>query len=156
MIRTQTVLVSVVALLLVGCNPITEWEQNPGLVRSKAELAGGATVFTYFAINTEAKAGAVHLREVVKVVAGIVDSFPSEGFAVFLPDVNKALETMMTGAAAEYLLPAKLLASVMLESLQHKADKDHWFDDKNAVADILSAYLSGVDAALVAYVKPDA
>ena len=154
--RNAVALFSVLAMLTCGCNIIDEWETNPALVRSKAELAGAATIYTYMAVQPEAKKGAEHLREVIKAIDGVVLSFPDEGFSVFLPDINKKLDEVMTGEAAPYLMPAKLLASVMLESLQQKADKDHWFDDKEAVSDILSGFLGGADDALAAYVvKPD-
>lgn len=143
--------------MLCGCNFVGEWEQNPALVRSKANLAGGAVVYAYLAVKPEAKAGAAHLREVVQAVKAVVASFPDEGFMVFLSDVNKKLERVMTGDAAAFLPSAKLLASVLLETLQQKADRNHWFDDKEAVTGILSSFLSGADEALVlvAYVKPD-
>jgi hypothetical protein len=154
--RNSIATMSILVLLMCGCNAIEEWENNPALVRSKAELAGGAAVYTYFSIKPDAKAGVEHLREVIKAIDGVVLSFPDEGFMVFLPDVNKKLEEVMKGDAAIYLPPAKLLASVLLESLQQKAEKDHWFDDKEAVSDILSAFLGGADDALAAYVvKPD-
>jgi hypothetical protein len=153
--RTTLLPVAAFALLVCSCNPIEEWEQNPALVRSKAELAGGAVVYTYFSAKPEAKAGAKHMRVVIQSIEGIVDSFPTEGFNTFLPEVNKKLEELMTGEAAVYLPPAKLLASILLETLQQKAEKDHWFDDADAVSDILSAFLSGADDAMAAYVKPD-
>jgi len=153
--RLMLTLPIVLAMLTCSCNVIDEWETNPALVKSKAELAGAATVYTFFSIKPDAKPGAKHLREVVTAINGIVSSFPSEGFAVFLPDVNKKLDEVMTGEAAPYLPMAKMLASVMLDSLQQKAEKDHWFDDKEAVADILSGFLSGADDALEAYVVPD-
>ena len=144
------------ALALCSCGSvIQEWEDNPALVRSKAELAGSATVFTYLSVKPEAKAGAAHLREVVKAVRSVVVTFPEQGFSMFLPAVNAKLEQVLTGDAAVYLPAAKLLASVLLDSLQQKADKDNWFDDKEAVSDILSAFLSGADSALAAYVTPD-
>jgi len=142
--------------LLCGCNPIVEWENNPALVRSKAELAGGATIYVYFSIKPDAKAGAEHLRNVIKAIDGTVTSFPAEGFPVFLPEVNKKLEEVMKGDAATYLAPAKLLASILLESLQTKAEKDHWLDNEAAVSDIVSAFLGGADDALAMYVvRPD-
>lgn len=153
--RHTVAVLSALAMLACSCNVIEEWETNPALVRSKAELAGGAVVYTYFSAKPEAKAGAKYMREVIEVIEGVVDSFPSEGFNVFLPGVNKQLEKLMKGEAAVYLMPAKLLASIMLESLQQKAEKDHWFDDRDAVSDILSAFLSGADGAMAAYVQPD-
>ena len=153
--RETAVAIVVLAMLTCSCNVIEEWETSPALVRSKAELAGAAMVYTYFAADPKAKAGAKHMRETIKVIEGVVDSFPAEGFNVFLPEVNKKLEEVMTGEAAVYLMPAKMFAGILLESLQQKAVKDHWFDDVNAVSDILSAFLSGADGAMAAYVQPD-
>jgi len=142
--------------MLGGCTTLVDWENNPALVRSKAELGGAATVYVYFNIKPEAKVGVEHLREVIKAIDGVITSFPAEGFSVLLPEVNKQLTKVMKGDAAIYLGPAKLLAGILLESLQTKAEKDHWLDNELAVTDIVSAFLGGADDALAMYVvKPD-
>lgn len=150
-------LVSLLAMLFCGCAPDAEWEENPSLVLSKAELAGGAVIFTYFGALPEARAGAKHLKEVVTVLEVAAKSFPADGFVSLIPGVEKTLEANMGGDAEMYLPTAKLLVSVLLNSLQQKAEQEHWFDDTDeaAVTGILAAFMKGAGDAIAAHAVPD-
>ena len=142
-------------LIVTACNPLADWEDNPAQVRTKAEIAGGATVYAYFAIDKAAVKHAAGLREVVTVIKDVATGFPEAGFVALLPTVNEELQRRLVGEKAVYLLPARLLAQVLLEALQTKAETDHWLDSKDAVSDIISAFLSGADTALASYIPPD-
>ena len=149
--------VAVLCALLVttACNPIADWETNPAQIRTKAEIAGSATIYAYFAIDKDSVKHAAGMREVVKVIEGIATSFPEEGFVSLLPLVNKELKKLLTGDKSVYLPPAQMLARVLLEELQCKAEKDQWFEHADAVSDIIAAFLSGADTALASYVISD-
>ena len=134
-----------------ACNPIADWEENPAQVRAKAEITGSATIYIYFAVDQAAIEHAAGLREVVKVIKGIATSFPEEGFVSLLPLVNVELKKLLIGDKAVYLPPAQLLSQVLLVELQRKAEKDHWLNNEDAVADIITAFLSGADTALASY-----
>jgi len=141
--------------MATACNPITDWEENPAQVRTQAEIAGGATIYAYFAIDQTAIKHAAGLREVVRVIEGVTSEFPKEGFASLLPIVDAELKRLLSGDKAAYLFPAQMLAQTLLEALQNKAEADHWLDSKDAVSDIISAFLSGANTALASYTSSD-
>lgn len=133
----------------LGC--IEQYEENPALARSEAEITGSAAIYAFYAANPDAQKGAKKLAETVATIRDVLQGFPAEGFMSLYPKIDEALKAKLTGENLVYLPLAELLTTTLLQALQVQAEKHKWADDATAATDIIAAFLTGADNALAIY-----
>lgn len=149
-------IVVVVMSMLSSCAAVDEWKENPVRARARAELAGGTTVYAFFAANPGRLNEAARFGEVVDTLkARLAAALPGDGgFAAILPAVNEELKRRLTGDNLVHLPPALLLAQLLVVELDANFDgfkSGTWSDDTAVVKDVINAFLRGAETALETY-----
>lgn len=140
-----------VMLMLTPTACFENYEENPALVRSQAEVTGSATIYAFFAASPEAVKHAKQLGIVITEIRNVLQGFPTEGFMALYPEVDKVLKEKLTGDNLVYLPLAELLTQTLLQSLQAQSEKAGWAEDAVAATDIVASFLTGADNALAIY-----
>ena len=143
-------------MLLMPAGYIEQYEENPALVRSEAEITGSATIYAYFAANKDASKHADKLAVTVATIRDVLQGFPAEGFMALYPEIDKLLQAKLIGENLVYLPLAELMTQTLLQALQLQAEKHKWADDATAATDIIAAFLTGADNALAIYALKNA
>ena len=126
----MTKLLAVVAFLVVtGCGVITTWQENPARAKMQTELAGNVVMAAYFVSDKTADANAGSIVATIDAIKAVIaqapNALPAESFTALMPAVDARLAEVLTGNDRAFLPSARLLALMLLQELQLKADAGH-------------------------------
>jgi hypothetical protein len=144
----------VVMMMLSSCVTVEEWKADPVRAKARAELAGSATVYTFFISKPDMvkKAGELKVTvDVIKAKLTSTDQIGAGGFTALMPAINEELKKRLTGDDIVYLPPASLLVQLLLVELDSNTAGGDWSADAVIVRDVADAFLRGASDALRTY-----
>lgn len=156
-------LLAVIVLLVVtGCGAIANWQENPARAKVQTELAGNVVMSVYFVTDDTADKHARDIVATIDAITAVVAQTPTAlpaDFASFMPAIDARLGEVLTDNARAFLPSAHLLALMLLQELQLKADAGQWLaappENVRTVMEMVGAFFKGArDAAAVFVAAP--
>jgi hypothetical protein len=152
----------VMLLVMTGCTATVNWQENPARARLQTETAGTLVIATYFAADKTASTHAGDIVATIDAIKAIIGqtptSLPVSGFATLMPTIDARLTELLTGDNSTFLPSARLLALMLLQELQLKADEGNWLAaapaDVSTVLDMINAFLKGARDAAAVFAVP--